>query len=69
LKSFRDNAAYKSALGKAAHYGKQLGLTEIYLVSFIETIDEETRGIFEKPFTEPVTGVTVKPFFIQTGLV
>jgi len=69
LKSFRDKPAHKIAQEKAAHYGKQLGLTEIYLVSFIETIDEETRGIFEKPFTEPVTGVTVKPFFIQTGLV
>jgi len=69
LKSFRDKPAHKIALEKAAHYGKQLGLTQIYLVSFIETIDEETRGIFEKPFTEPVTGVTVKPFFIRTGLV
>jgi len=69
LKSFRDEALFQKALEKAAHYGKQLGLTEIYLVSFIEIIDEETRGIFEKPFTEPVTGVTVKPFFIRTGLV
>ena len=69
LKSFRDKAAYQTALAKAAGYGKQLGLTEIYLVSFIESIDEETRESFEKHFHDPDSGVTVKPFFIQTGLV
>jgi len=69
LKSFRDNAAYKIALEKAAHYGKQLGLTEIFLVSFIESIDDVTRSTFEKAYNDPGSGVTVKPFFIQTGRV
>jgi hypothetical protein len=69
LKSFRDEAAFQQAVKKAAHYGKQLGLTEIILVSFIEAVDEETRAIFEKPYFDPDCQVTVKPFFIQTGLI
>jgi len=69
LKSFRDNTAFRNALVKAAYYGKQLGLMEIFLVSFIESMDEETRSTLEKPSTDPVTGVTVKPFFILTGRV
>ncbi|HLP44502.1 MAG TPA: AAA-like domain-containing protein [Candidatus Deferrimicrobium sp.] len=69
LKSFRDEAAFQQALKKAAHYGKQLGLTEIFLVSFIETVDDETRAIFEKPYLDLDWQVTVKPFFIQTGVI
>jgi len=69
LKSFRDSAAYKNALEKAAHYGNQLGLSEIFLVSFIESIDDETRETYQKHFYDPNYAVTVKPFFIQTGLV
>jgi len=69
LKSFRDNAAFRMALEKAAHYGKQLGLSEIFLVNFIESIDDKTRETYQKPYREVVTGVIVKPFFIQTGLI
>ncbi|MGE5342188.1 MAG: hypothetical protein ACM3SY_11995 [Candidatus Omnitrophota bacterium] len=67
LKSFRDSAAYKSALGQTAQYGKHLGLSEIFLVSFIESIDEKTRGMYETVYQDSQWGVTVKPFFIQTG--
>jgi len=67
LKSFRDSSAFKIAREKAAHYGKQMGLAEIFLVSFIESIDEKTRETNEKDFYDPGSGVTVKPFFIQTG--
>jgi len=69
LKSFRNEALFQDAQEKAAHYGKQLGLSEIFLVSFIESIDEETRTFFEKPYLEPESGVTVKPFFILTGVI
>jgi len=67
LKSFRDNAAFRDALDKAAQYGKQLGLNEIYLVNFIESIDESTRTTYQEPHQNPVTGVIVNPFFIITG--
>ncbi|HLP61945.1 MAG TPA: hypothetical protein VK186_24090, partial [Candidatus Deferrimicrobium sp.] len=69
LKSFRDEAAFQQAVKKAAHYCKQLGLTEIFLVNFIEAVDDETRATFEKPYFDPDWKVTVKPFFIQTGVI
>ena len=69
LKSFRNDAFFQQALVKAAQYGKQLGLAEIFFVSFIESIDEESRNTFEKPFEDTGTGVTVKPFFIITGAI
>jgi len=37
------------------------------MVSFIEIIDEKNRSIFEKPYTDTSTGVTVRPFFVITG--
>lgn len=69
LKSFSNKAAYRNALVKAAHYGKQLGLSEIFLVSFIESIEEEKRSTYEQPYVDSASEVTVKPFFIQTGMI
>lgn len=67
LKSFTDQPGFRSALEQAAHYGKQLGLTEIYLITFVEAIDEKNRQIYEKEYQEPQSGVKVKPVFIKTG--
>lgn len=67
LKSFTDQAGYRHALEQAAKYGKQLGLTEIFLVTFIEGIDDETRLTFEKDYLDPGAGIAVKPVFIVTG--
>lgn len=67
LKSFTHQAAYRQALTQAAHYGRQLRLSEIFLVNFVETVDEATRQTYEKPYHDPDTGVTVTPLFIQTG--
>jgi hypothetical protein len=41
LKSFADIRQYRQALIQAAKYGKQLGVLEIWLVLFIETVDEK----------------------------
>lgn len=67
LKSFTDQPGFRSALEQAAHYGKQLGLSEIYLITFVETIDEKNRQTYETAYHHPKTEVTVKPVFIQTG--
>jgi hypothetical protein len=69
LKSFSNEKAYNDALIQTAEYGRQLGLTEISLVFFIESIGKEHKQTFETDFTrQHDTGtITVKPVFIQTG--
>ncbi len=67
LKSYTNEHGYKKALAQAAGYGKQLKLEEVYLVFFVEAIDDSHRKKYEKEFIEKETGVTVKPVFIETG--
>ncbi|MCP4403891.1 MAG: hypothetical protein GY801_42120, partial [bacterium] len=59
---------YKVALQQAAEYGHQLGLNEIVLALFIEAVDEENRMRYEREYLHETTQVTVKPFFIETGI-
>jgi len=67
LKSFANQRAYREALDQAAKYGQQLGLTEIWLVLFIESVDETNRQRFEIDYRDNEKGVTVHPQFVQTG--
>ncbi len=67
LKSFANQREYRKALIQAAKYGKQLGVTEIGLVLFIETVDETNRQKFEKDYKDTKTGIIVHPQFVQTG--
>ncbi len=67
LKSFADIRQYRRALIQTAKYGKQLGVREIWLVLFIETVDEKNRLLFEADYTDSKTGVIVHPVFVQTG--
>jgi len=67
LKSFADKRQYSEALIQAAKYGKQLGVLEIWLVLFIETVDDKNRQLFEADYTDSKTGVIVHPQFVQTG--
>jgi len=67
LKSFANQREYNKALSQAAKYGKQLGLTEIGLVLFIEKVDEANRQKFEVDYVDAETSVTVCPLFVQTG--
>ncbi|MCK5524894.1 MAG: hypothetical protein KAI83_17345 [Thiomargarita sp.] len=67
LKSFADIQQYRKALIQAAKYGKQLGVLEIWLVLFIETVDEKNRQRFEVDYTDSQTGLIVHPVFVQTG--
>jgi hypothetical protein len=67
LKSFANQHTYQQALQQAATYGQQLGITSIWLVLFIESIDETNRKRFELDYVHNKTGVTVHPQFVQTG--
>jgi len=67
LKIFADQQQYREALKQAAKYGKQLGLTSIWLVLFIEAVDDKNRQRFEVSYTDKKRGVTVHPLFVQTG--
>ena len=68
LKSFLNEWNYKKALARAARYGQQLGLDEIFLVFFVEYLDEKSREKYEANFAGPGSGVLVKPIFIETGI-
>lgn len=67
LKSFTNERDFQKALDKAARYGKQLKLPVIYLVSFVEYIDDENRKQFEVDYMDKNTGVKVSPIFVTTG--
>ena len=67
VKTFKNKPSYKEALNQAAFYGKQLGLKEISLIFFIESIDDENKKKYETDFDDPETGVKVMPIFVQTG--
>lgn len=68
VKSFSHQQAYKKGLGQAAKYGQSLGVKEIWLVLFIEAVDETNRQRFEQPYTDNETGVQVQPQFVQIGV-
>jgi len=67
LKSFANQPGYRDALKQAAKYGQKLGVTEIWLVLFVETVDDQNRQRFEMVYTDKKTGVVVHPLFVQTG--
>ena len=67
VKSFRDKTIFEKALGKAALYGKQLGLKEICIVFFIESIDDVHRKEYEVDTPDEETGIKVVTVFIETG--
>jgi hypothetical protein len=67
LKTFSDVNQHKKALTRAAQYGSQLHLKEIFLVFFIDSIDSENRKKYETQFTDESTQVKVIPIFVETG--
>ncbi len=67
LKSYVDQPGYRSALGQAAKYGKQLQLEEIHIAFFLESIDDANRKTHEAEYRDETAGITVKPIFIATG--
>jgi hypothetical protein len=67
VKSFTTRGNYRQSLVRAAQYGSQLGLNEIFLVFFVDAIDEENRGRYEKNYLDEITAVKVVPLFVETG--
>jgi len=67
LKSFANRHQLTKALKQAAKYGKHLGVPSIWLVLFIETVDDKNRQLFEADYIDSKTGVIVHPQFVQTG--
>ncbi|MCP4214368.1 MAG: hypothetical protein GY765_06910, partial [bacterium] len=67
LKSYSTERDYKESLQQAAEYGKQLKLSEISLVFFIEKINSQSRKKYERHYIDTETGVIVKPVFVETG--
>ncbi|MCP4152115.1 MAG: hypothetical protein GY757_30520, partial [bacterium] len=67
LKSYSDQSGYRQALGKAAQYGSQLKLREIYLLFFVPFIDAPNRKKYEAGYLDKKTNVKVIPLFIETG--
>ena len=66
IKSYSSEWEYNEALKQAAKYGNQLKLTEIFLLFFVEKIDAGSRKKYEADYRDKETGVTVKPFFVNT---
>ncbi len=60
VKSYTDERGYNHVL-QASRYGKQLKLSEISLVFFVEAIDDANRAKYEKDYTDEETGVKVMP--------
>ena len=67
VKSFTNPKQYRSALGQAARYGKQLKQSEIWLVFFVEAIDDDNRETYEATHQDTETGVMVHPVLVATG--
>ncbi len=67
VKSFSDEFAYNEALDQAAAYGDQLGLQEITLAFFVESVDEANRWKYEKDHMNEELSVKVIPVFVETG--
>lgn len=69
LKSFSNEKAYNDALIQTAKYGIQLGLTEISLIFFIDSIDTGNKKKFQQDYSyyHDSETIIVKPVFIQTG--
>ncbi len=69
LKSFKDRYEYKQSLVQAAKYGASLKLEKIFLIFFIESVDDENRRHLEASYQDENTGVRVEPVFLETGKV
>ena len=65
-KSFRSDFEYRAALEQSARYARQLQLTTITVVFFVEAVDDETRALYETPYQDVATGVTVEPVLVTT---
>ena len=65
LISFRNSSEIKKAIERSAQYGKQLKLTEVYLIYFYDfVLPKERLEKYETQVLDAITGVLVKPVFL-----
>jgi hypothetical protein len=67
VKSFTNLPKYKKALKQATRYAQQLSVREIWLILFVEFVDDENRQKYEKAYYDEETGITVNPVFVTIG--
>ncbi|MDM8551299.1 AAA-like domain-containing protein [Desulfobacterales bacterium HSG2] len=67
VKSYTNEAGYREGLIQAAEYGEEMTVSEVWLVLFVEYVDEKNREKYERDYLDEDTGVTVKPVFVETG--
>ncbi len=67
LKSYTNEREYYEALDQAAKYGKEFDFSEVWLISFVEYVDDATRQKYENAYLHKETGVKVIPIFVETG--
>lgn len=67
VKSFINRREYQYALDQAAGYAHELAVQDIWLLFFIEVIDDDNRQQLEKTYIDPIYNVTVHPIFITIG--
>lgn len=67
VKSFTNRQIHQEALEQAAQYAQQLAVSEAWLITFIETMDDTQRASLEVTYHDATTGMTVHPLFIVTG--
>ncbi|MCX6581250.1 MAG: AAA-like domain-containing protein [Candidatus Aminicenantes bacterium] len=63
LKSFKDMYAYEKGIEQAAEYGRQMGLTEVAFLVFVELTEAEAKQL-EKEVVKNGVKVTVLPVAI-----
>jgi len=68
VKSFTNRRDYKKALTQAAQYGHQLKHEHIWLVFFIDAVDDDNRRELEATYKDAKTGVTVHPLLLKVGV-
>lgn len=68
VKSLVNHKQYQAALQHAARYAQELQQCEIWLVFFVEALDEAQRPQWETLYQDSQTGVLVHPLLLVTGV-
>lgn len=67
LKSFANYTAYQEALKQAARYAKSMNFATIWLIFFVDAIDDANRQRLETIYQDGATNVEVQPVFVATN--
>ena len=67
VKSFTNLPEYKKALKQATQYGQQLAVKELWLIFFVEFVDDDNRHRYEQVYYDAETGIRVNPVFVTIG--